>query len=51
MSLELVWPYVKNETNPSVNGYLSWIKEQNDPIYQIKYEQVIILFIIVNYFI
>jgi hypothetical protein len=45
MALELLWPYVKNQSNPSVEDYLLWIKEQNDPIYQIKYEQVYFYFI------
>jgi hypothetical protein len=40
MSLELVWPYVKSQPNPSVEGYLVWAKMQQDPLYQIKYEQV-----------
>ena len=40
MSLELMWPYVKNHSNPSVEGYIVWAKGQQDPIYQIKYEQV-----------
>jgi hypothetical protein len=47
MSLELVWPYVKSQPNPSVEGYLVWAKEQQDPLYQIKYEQVNKLVIII----
>jgi hypothetical protein len=55
MSLELMWPYVKSQSNPTVDGYISWVKEQQDPIYQIKYEQVKILYykfniIIQNFF-
>ncbi|RHZ80675.1 hypothetical protein Glove_132g173 [Diversispora epigaea] len=50
MSLELLWPYVRNYSNPSVEGYLLWVKEQNDPIYQIKYEQIFYyLQAIINY--
>ena len=40
MALELVWPYVKTHPNPSVHNYLSWAKKQEDPIYQLKFEQV-----------
>jgi len=40
MSLELMWPYVKSQPNPSVDGYLAWVQEQQDPLYRIKYEQV-----------
>ncbi|CAG8666196.1 5588_t:CDS:2, partial [Scutellospora calospora] len=39
MAMELLWPYVKNHLNPSVKGYLAWVKEQQDPLYLIKYEQ------------
>ncbi|RHZ65134.1 hypothetical protein Glove_319g192 [Diversispora epigaea] len=50
MSLELLWPYVRNYSNPSVEGYLLWVKEQNNPIYQIKYEQIFYyLQAIINY--
>jgi len=48
MSLELMWPYVNNNSNPSVEGFITWAKEQQDPIYKMKYEQVKKLFII-NY--
>ena len=53
MSLELLWPYVKNHANPTVEGYLSWVKEQKDPFYQFKYEQVkeFCYFIMINSFI
>ena len=40
MAIELMWPYVKNHSNLSVEGYLAWVKEQKDPLYQIKFEQV-----------
>lgn len=40
VSSELMWPYVKDHANPTVEGYLSWAKEQKDQLYQIKYEQV-----------
>ncbi|KAF0545762.1 hypothetical protein F8M41_001936 [Gigaspora margarita] len=48
--MELLWPYVKNYSNPSVEGYLAWVKEQQDSIYQIKFEQTFIyLQAIINY--
>jgi hypothetical protein len=40
ISMELVWPYVATESNPSVNGYLNWVKNCNDELYKLKYEQV-----------
>jgi hypothetical protein len=40
MTLELVWPYVKSQSTPSVEGYIVWVREQKDPLYQFKYEQV-----------
>jgi hypothetical protein len=40
MAMELLWPYVKNDSEPSVEGYLAWAKKQQDSLYQIKYEQV-----------
>ena len=46
MSLELIWPYIKNHDNPTVEGYLAWAKQQKDPLYQFKYEQVKNLFIL-----
>ena len=39
-AMELIWPYVKSHTDPSVEGYLSWAKNQQGPLYKIKYEQV-----------
>lgn len=38
--MELIWPYVKNNSDLSVEGYLAWAKEQQESLYQIKYEQV-----------
>ena len=38
MAMELVWPYVKTNSSLSVIGYLTWAKEQSDPLYQIKFE-------------
>ena len=29
MAMELVWPYVDSVSNPSVNGFLDWAKNQN----------------------
>ena len=40
MAMELMWPYVKSHSNPSVEGYLAWVKEQKDPLYLTKFEQV-----------
>lgn len=40
MSSELMWPYVKSTSNPTVDGYLAWAKRQHDPLYQVKYVQV-----------
>ena len=37
-------PYVKSPSDLSVGGYITWAKQQRDPLYQIKYEQVIIDF-------
>jgi hypothetical protein len=42
MAMELIWPYVKSHSDPSVEGYIAWVKQQCDALYQIKYEQVII---------
>ncbi|RIB02044.1 hypothetical protein C2G38_2292881 [Gigaspora rosea] len=42
MAMELMWPYVKYSSNPSVEEYLVWVKGQTDPRYQIKFEQAII---------
>ena len=39
--MELLWPYVKSNSDLSVEGYLIWVKKQEDSLYQIKYEQVI----------
>ncbi|CAG8796741.1 41266_t:CDS:2, partial [Gigaspora margarita] len=30
ISLELVWPYIAKENNPSVEGYLNWAKNQTN---------------------
>lgn len=50
IAMELMWPYVKSHSNPSVEGYLAWVKEQQDPLYQIKYEQTFVyLQAIINY--
>ncbi|RIB10196.1 hypothetical protein C2G38_2206781 [Gigaspora rosea] len=39
MAMELLWPYVKSHSTPSVEEYLAWVKEQQDSLYLIKYEQ------------
>jgi hypothetical protein len=44
MAMELMWPYIKDHPNPSVKGYLLWAKEQQNCLYQTKYEQVTINF-------
>ena len=35
---------VKSHSDLSVEGYITWAKQQHDPLYQIEYEQVIIDF-------
>lgn len=40
MSMELVYPYVAIASNPSVDGYLNWAKNNKDELYKLKYEQV-----------
>ncbi|KAF0539678.1 hypothetical protein F8M41_006937 [Gigaspora margarita] len=48
--MELLWPYVKSHSNPSVEEYLVWAKEQQSSLYQIKYKQIFVyLQAIVNY--
>ncbi|RIB13555.1 hypothetical protein C2G38_2197537 [Gigaspora rosea] len=37
--MELVWPYVVSVSNPSVNGFLNWAKNQKNELYKLKYEQ------------
>src|SRR3989337_1513317 len=50
IAMELMWPYVKSHSNPSVEGYLAWVKEQQDSLYQLKYEQTFVyLQAIINY--
>ncbi|KAF0441057.1 hypothetical protein F8M41_004011 [Gigaspora margarita] len=44
MAMKLLWPYVKSHSNPSVEEYLVWAKEQQSPLYQIKYEQLMQLY-------
>ncbi|CAG8571090.1 5002_t:CDS:2, partial [Scutellospora calospora] len=39
IATELIWLYVKNSLNLSAKRYLTWAKEQNDPLYQFKFEQ------------
>ena len=46
MSMELIWPYVIAVSNPSVDGYLDWAKNQTDELYKLKYEQVKSLYLI-----
>ncbi len=40
MTMELVWPYIVSDSNLTVDGYLSWAKNQKDELYKLKYEQV-----------
>ena len=50
MAMELVWPYVLNTAEPSVDGYLEWAKNQQDELYKLKYEQIFwYLQAIINY--
>ncbi|RHZ81220.1 hypothetical protein Glove_122g71 [Diversispora epigaea] len=50
IAMELMWPYVKSHSNPSVEGYLVWVNEQQDPLYRAKYEQTFVyLQAIINY--
>ena len=46
MAMELIWPYVITVSNPSVDGYLYWAKNQKDELYKLKYEQVIQIIIL-----
>jgi hypothetical protein len=48
MAMKLIWPYVSTVSNPTVEGYINWAKNQEDELYKFKYEQVcILLFIII----
>ncbi|RIB03555.1 hypothetical protein C2G38_2049175 [Gigaspora rosea] len=38
--MELVWPYIDSNPNPTVDGYLNWAKNQKDELYKLKYEQI-----------
>ncbi|RIB03899.1 hypothetical protein C2G38_2223810 [Gigaspora rosea] len=40
MAMELVWPYVVSASNPSVNGFLDWAKNQKNELYKLKYQQI-----------
>jgi hypothetical protein len=40
MASELMWPYVVSNENLSAEGYLEWAKNQTDPMFRLKYEQV-----------
>jgi hypothetical protein len=40
MAMELVWPYITTASDPCVDGYLDWAKNQKDELYKLKYEQV-----------
>jgi len=40
MIMELVWPYVTSDPSLTVTRYLNWIKNQQDELYKLKYEQV-----------
>ena len=40
MAIELVWPYVASDPSSTVTGYLNWVKNQQDELYKLKYEQV-----------
>ncbi|RIB30927.1 hypothetical protein C2G38_2026430 [Gigaspora rosea] len=50
MTCELLWPYVVEAENPSVNDYLDWSKKQDYCIYKLKFEQTFVyLQAIVNF--
>ncbi|CAG8451077.1 5489_t:CDS:10, partial [Scutellospora calospora] len=50
MTCELLWPYVVEAENPSVDDYLDWVKKQDDCIYKLKFEQTFVyLQAIVNF--
>ncbi|CAG8608328.1 9857_t:CDS:2 [Diversispora eburnea] len=50
IAMELMWPYIKTHSDPSIEGYIAWAKEQQDLLYQIKYEQTFVyLQAIINY--
>jgi len=40
MASELIWPFVENNDNPTVDSYLEWANGQTDEIYKLKFEQV-----------
>ena len=40
MASELIWPYIKNEENLTVDNYLEWSRTQTNEIYKLKFEQV-----------
>lgn len=40
MASELIWPYVKNEENPTIDNYLEWSRTQTNETYKLKFEQV-----------
>jgi len=40
MSLELVWPYIVENDNPSVQGYLACTQNQTSSLFKLKYEQI-----------
>jgi hypothetical protein len=40
MAMELVWPYILTTSDPTVDGYINWARNQEDELYKLKYEQV-----------
>lgn len=40
MAIELIWPYVNAASNPTVDGYVNWVKNQKNDLYNLKFEQV-----------
>jgi hypothetical protein len=40
MASELIWPFVEDNDNPTVDSYLEWANGQTDEIYKLKFEQV-----------
>ena len=48
MASELIWPFVENNDNPTVDSYLEWANGQTDEIYKLKFEQVKFLILTFN---
>ena len=40
MAMELMWPYILTTSDPTVDEYINWARNQEDELYKLKYEQV-----------